>query len=1037
MENTLFNPQMMDKFAQDKDLNLNFAKKELITKHINKLKREELKSEKQNYFYFSDVILKEILGYKEECIRPEKPVKVGGKASDFVLHLDNGNEFMIVELKGQKADLDIRQKSHNNQTPVEQAYGYLPKRDAKWAMVSNYDEFRLYHQDRNENEFISFKSEELPKKLHYFMLAFSKKSHVDKDYPQKLLEDKFVADKKLEKNFYNLFHETRLMLIKELEYGGCDREKSIEYAQTILNRYIFICFAEDTKGLLPSKISKKTILNPLEEGIIGKNKIWKRLSELFSDINTGERESISKFNGRFFEEDLSSLPIRDLVEDPKFFEKTKQEHDFKEDFKDIKTTIKGYKEDLNPIYKNLILISSFDFKSQLDVNILGHIFENSIGDIEDLKEGSRGRRKKDGIFYTPSYITEYICKNTIIPYLSKSGKTKEVNELIFEYRGSDISELDAKVRKIKILDPACGSGAFLNKAADILVEIQEAIHDEMYKNDPSLDKFIDNKKERRRILKDNIFGVDLNDESVEITKLGMFLKIAQKKSQLPDLNNNIKCGNSIIDDTKISEKAFTWKDNFKEIFKEGKFDIIVGNPPYISTKQIKEGERDYFWDKYREYLFSEMDTYELFTIISIKYLLKDNGLLGFIIPNSFYTASSFVYMRKLLLQQSINNIIDFPYRFFPFEDTNKETAIIILEKSSPKDNSIRISSINKDVILKENTLNLKNHELNIVEQSKFNLNKDKYKLFITATPLSLKMHVSEFNFGKYAIAHKGWMSVPKKTEVDGTILEKEIFSNADLNSYPSLKKKCESCVEGEDIRRYFKRNTEKYVNTSKMSKRTYSWHKQDKIIMQRITGQSKRRLVSYFDQDQIIAMPNTNLINLKEDVNVSLFTLLGILNSKAMDYYYKKMYGESNTNIPTEVIESFPLPALNTQNKSLFNDIEKKAEELSLKLDSFDHSMFNIIQILKSSLEVDKISNNLKQFFIKSQEEIMEELKKHKKISLKKQKEILEFLDGEKDSLKSQNDFIMDAFSEIDEMVYDLYDLTPKERRIVEESLKY
>ena len=134
----------------------------------------------------------------------------------------------------------------------------------------------------------------------------------------------------------------------------------------------------------------------------------------------------------------------------------------------------------------MLTISSFDFSTELDVNILGHIFENSIGDIEELKEDKKGRRKKEGIFYTPNYITDYICRNTIIPYLSKSGHANTIPDLLEEYWGSAINELDMKVKKIKIVDPACGSGAFLNKATDILLEIHIAIHEQLYKDNKYL-----------------------------------------------------------------------------------------------------------------------------------------------------------------------------------------------------------------------------------------------------------------------------------------------------------------------------------------------------------------------------------------------------------------------------------------------------------------------------------------------------------------------------------------------------------------------
>ncbi|MCE7698216.1 MAG: type I restriction enzyme HsdR N-terminal domain-containing protein [Methanobacterium paludis] len=384
MENTLFNQHRMDKYAKDKSFKIKPSQHDLIKKHIEKLGRGELKAETSNYLYFFDVFLRDILGYdREENVLFDETVDKGAKRSEFVLKNDD-EKFMIVELKGQLIELDKPQQGHGGKTPVKQAMDYsYDTNSANWVMVSNYDEFRLYNY-HEKTHYISFKVEELldPKIFSYFMLVFSKKSHLNEKYPQKLLDDTFVVDKELEKNFYNLYHETRLMLVKELEYGGCNREKAVEHAQTILNRYIFICFAEDTKGLLPEEISIKTIINPLKEGIVGKNKIWTRLNELFADMDTGDRVGINQFNGKLFCKDLSSLPIRDLVEDPKFFEETWQKYDFEGYSKDIKPLIKGYEKNLNPIYKNLLLMSTFDFSSQLDVNILGHIFENSIGDIE-------------------------------------------------------------------------------------------------------------------------------------------------------------------------------------------------------------------------------------------------------------------------------------------------------------------------------------------------------------------------------------------------------------------------------------------------------------------------------------------------------------------------------------------------------------------------------------------------------------------------------------------------------------------------------
>jgi type I restriction-modification system DNA methylase subunit len=302
---------------------------------------------------------------------------------------------------------------------------------------------------------------------------------------------------------------------------------------------MFICFAEDI-DLLPPQVSTDTILTPILNGDLRHGSIWQRLNDLFSDIDEGnEYKKISQYNGGIFKENLEHLKIRDIVEDPKFFNDLYQGWKFKEYEQDVNDNLGLYGQKVNPIYRNLLTISTFDFSTELDVNILGHIFENGIGDIEELKQDSKGRRKKDGIFYTPDYITDYICRNTIIPYLSKSGKVNTVDELIEEYPGSKIKELDLKVKEIKIVDPACGSGAFLNKAANVLLEIHESIREQLYTKD-TLDHVWDPIEERREILLNNIYGVDLNEESVDITKLSLFLKVCRKGLILPNLEKNIK-----------------------------------------------------------------------------------------------------------------------------------------------------------------------------------------------------------------------------------------------------------------------------------------------------------------------------------------------------------------------------------------------------------------------------------------------------------------------------------------------------------------
>ena len=432
------------------------------------------------------------------------------------------------------------------------------------------------------------------------------------------------------------------MLIKELENSSqdIDRLEAINLAQLILNRFIFLCFAEDTELINRFTIAD-VLLTPIEHNNLFEFTMWDRLNELFRFADKGnEEKGISAFNGGLFEKNLRHLEIRDKIDDASFFDDCRTKWTFNDKYDDIESKLGVYKETLNPIYKNLLTISSFDFGSELSVNILGHIFENSISDIEELKEDNTEQRKKDGVFYTPEYITDYICRNTIIPYLSLSGHINSVPELISEYETADLlDELDIKLKNIKIIDPACGSGSMLNKSVEILFEIHEALHASKYANNPSLDPYLDSLESRKQIISNNIYGVDLNEESVEITKLSLFLELAtsvgvKQGFKLPNLDKNIKCGNSLIDDKNIVQnKAFNWKTNFYDEFVEGGFDIVVGNPPYVRQELIPSSEKEYLSKHYETYT-GYADLYVYFFEKGIN-ILKNGGILGFICSNKY------------------------------------------------------------------------------------------------------------------------------------------------------------------------------------------------------------------------------------------------------------------------------------------------------------------------------------------------------------------------------------------------------------------
>lgn len=1045
--NNLFNEKKMEEFISfyDESLVINSPDDDPICNWIQKLNNNELEDEKKNYANFLVIILERLLGYRIEDIAYETDPGAEGRPVEFTFKKGE-KEYVVVELKGTKTE-DLNRRYNRSQSAIEQVTNYASiKEETQWAFVSNYNEFRLFNPSYRE-KYISFKFKSLtdPEVLKKFLLIFSKFSLIDEDIPQTLLKETRIIERKLEDEFYQLFSETRLMLIKELEHSSedIDRIEAIRLAQLILNRYIFICFAEDLK-LIPSETTADVLITPIEKKNLFEFTMWDRLNELFRFMDKGnEIRGIGAFNGGLFKENLRNLEIRDFIQDLHFYDDCYKNWKFEEKYDEMTNLLGEYKDKLNPIYKNLLVISSFDFGSELSVNILGHIFENSIGDIEELKDQTKERRKKEGVFYTPEYITDYICRNTIIPYLSQSGESRTVHELIQEYETTNsLDKLDKKLKEIKILDPACGSGACLNKAVDVLFEIHKDLHDSMYANDTSLDQFFDSIESRRQIISENIFGVDLNEESVEITKLSLFLKLAtsgvvKKGFKLPTLDKNIKCGNSLIEDKEIAgNKAFLWAEEFEEVFSEGGFDIVMGNPPYVATKLIPEIHRNYYWKVFKDVLFSEMDLYELFIYKSINYLLKNDGLLGFITPNSYYTIDSFKKLREYLLKNtSIIEIIDFPYRFYPFIDVNTETAISIYKKQSCKDNYCSLKSVDKKLQEhNENLVNVFESETLIKQEDIINL----YDNTITIKPNDLitKLLKSEKRFKDYLTLHKGWMSVPKEVEIGSNKYSKGIFSLDEIKMDEELYNNCQRYLEGKDIHRYYVDDIEKYVYIKDMVEKTKSWHFDKKIILQRIVGQNKNKISATLDLEKNIIFPNANLVNLKEDVEIDIALFLGILNSKLVSFFWNLFIGESNTNITKKAFESIPVPDLSKMNEDNVSGIVKDIIHNNRELQSIKNKFFNRI---KSNFNQQiSINSKIQSFEELTFNEFVEEIKLKQKVkfSLVEQDEWEEYFNLNKNKILEINEKIINLENKLNIIIYGLYDLSDEEIEIIDNSFR-
>ncbi|CEA14528.1 Eco57I restriction-modification methylase domain-containing protein [Methanobacterium formicicum] len=1053
VENSLFNQPLMNRYLKKykKELKLTHTKKTDVIKWIKKLENGELKDEVSNYGLFSRLILESLLGYDyEENIEENVKEDYGRGFSEFAMKKD-GKKFMVIELKGSDTDLDKpQQRKNDKRTPVDQAFDYAKRSgDINWILVSNYDEFRLYNWHKKQHQYISFKAEELkdPETFKSFMLVLSKFSTIENNLIEKLVSKTIFVERDLEAEFYKLFNETRLMLIAEIEHIHPEftRDQSVHYSQLILNRYIFICFAEDL-GLLPEEISVGTIETPIKNENLGRSEIWHRLNGLFLDVNEGsdlKKEKIYGYNGGLFKKDLEFLNIRDVIDDHSIFQDAYQKWKFEEYSLIVEAKLGRYSGKINPIYKNLMTISTFNFSSEVDVNILGHIFENSIGDIEELKADEKGRRKKDGIFYTPEYITDYICRNTIIPYLSKSGKSNTVKSLMDEYWGSEIEELYEKVKNIKIVDPACGSGAFLNKASDILLEIHQAIHKEQYKEDKTLMPYFDNIKERRKILLNNIYGVDLNEESVEITKLSLFLKVCRKGLKLPNLDNNIKCGNSLIDDPKYTDKPFRWEKEYTEICSSGGFDIVIGNPPYVRQEKIKE-IKPYLKKNYKVYT-GVADLFVYFFEKGLN-LLKDSGMFAFICSDRFTNTNYGQKTRKLILDNEFKEYI------YHSENTFESAVVLscttIIKKGKPSnDNKIRINnefeiqqnklddgfwSFEKPEIMRlrekieKQSIELQNiPNLKIYSGIKTGLN----KAFMIDLNTRNKLIQQDFKNNEIIKPLLRGIDIQRwKMEYSDRYI---ILSKSGMeleNSYPSLFD-------------FMKNNEIKLKDRSDQGEFWYNLRDcayYDKFEKEKIIWTEMTPKPSFLIDKEKYFLLNTSYMLIIDNENFNLNYVTALLNSNLLFWIFLKMspklYGQRLRFIH-QYVKKLPIyPANPEKQQPLINATEKilnKNNELQKEINSFKHW-------IQKEFNVEKLSKKLNKYYELSKDEFIDELHK-KKVDTKSRKN-REYLEREfDDSLNIINpllDTIKKIDNEIDLMVYELYGLNKDEIQIIEDSLK-
>jgi type I restriction-modification system DNA methylase subunit len=363
---------------------------------------------------------------------------------------------------------------------------------------------------------------------------------------------------------------------------------------------------------------------------------------------------------------------------------------------------------LKEIIRNLYLPHSPYRFNEIPIEILGSIYEQYLGRVITLTPSHRAKvevkqevRKAGGVFYTPHFVTSYIVKNTIGKLIER--KTPE------------------QIARMKFADIACGSGSFLLEMFDYLIRH----HIDYYSTNPSKRKTVDDipdafqtvnglwhlsTRKKKEILLNNIYGVDIDPQAVEVTQMSLYLKLLEgesaetfgkqltlelKETILPSLSNNIKCGNSLVGmdikglgtnltlEEEIRIRPFEWETGFPEIMKNGGFDAIVGNPPYIRIQTMKEWtpiQVEYFKNQYNSASKGNYDIYVVFVERALS-LLNKNGKLGYILPHKFFNAQYGEPLRNLIAKgKHLSHIVHFGDKQV-FEGPTTYTSLLFLDKT--------------------------------------------------------------------------------------------------------------------------------------------------------------------------------------------------------------------------------------------------------------------------------------------------------------------------------------------------------------------
>jgi methylase of polypeptide subunit release factors len=647
----------------------------------------------------------------------ENLVQVDGQWADAVLGRFSGEKPQFIVAVEGKSTSDPLDRPHGGRkmSAVDQCYRYAINLPCDWILVTSMRETRLYHKGSNQQTYERFETVRLasdPALLKRFVFLLGARRVVPEGgecHFHELLRKSETVGRELTNQFYSLYAHLRQTVFARLRSENPDvaPQEILRCTQKLLDRILFCAFCEDRK-LLPEETVKRAFehndpYNP--------KPIWENFRGLFRSVDKGNAGlKIPAYNGGLFAHDgsLDALAVPD----------------------DVCSLFKDLAEyDFRPAREVVDSDETKEIRPVVDVDILGHIFEQSITDLERIRQEiesgvitaseplAKSRRKKEGAFYTPAFITRYIVEETLGAVLKDRFETLRQSEekeatgtakkTLEDPAAYDLAALNDPQKKalikfweawqetlktLRILDPACGSGAFLIEAFDQLHAIYEASNarlEELRGHRTLFD--LD-----RQILQHNLYGVDLNPEAIEICQLSLWIKTAAHGKALTSLDHTIREGNSVVSDPAVHPKAFDWQAAFPEVFARGGFDVVVGNPPYV-RQELLTPYKPWMEANYESY-HGMADLYVYFYELGIR-LLKPGGLMSYIVTNKWMKAGYGEPLRRFFSEKSwIKSVVDFGHAKQIFEEADVFPCIIVVEKpkGTSKPKTARLCSIPRE-----------------------------------------------------------------------------------------------------------------------------------------------------------------------------------------------------------------------------------------------------------------------------------------------------------------------------------------------------